>query len=370
MFMQLQIMVIALLTAVACVLPGIFLVLRGVALMSDAISHAVLLGITIMFLLVHNLESPLLIVGAVCAGLLTVVCTELLIQTKRLGKDTAIGLVFPLFFSIGVILISKYARNVHLDVDMVLLGEIAFAPFNRLIIAGVDCGPYAMWLMGIIVIINSTCIRLFYKELALATFDQQFCHVMGYSPIFIHYGLMTLTSITVVGAFDVVGAIVVVALMITPPATAYLLTNRLNMMIVLSVMLGSIAAIGGYGFAYVFDVSIAGAIAMLTGILFIVVLFMAPEKGILGTSIHNRKQKINLAGEILCTYLLQHETMPIATIASVFGWQGSFTNTILNEVVKNEWVMQEKGTLHLTKAGHVFARWLITERTSQSDIRV
>ena len=169
--LHLELMLIAVLTAITCVLPGVFLVLRGVAMMSDAISHAILLGIAGMFLVVKKLDSPLLIIGAAAAGVLTVVCTELIIKSKRLKQDAAIGLIFPFFFSLGVILISYYARNVHLDVDMVLLGELAFVPFNRLLIAGIDCGPYALWVVSVALLINAAFVRFFYKELVLTTFD-------------------------------------------------------------------------------------------------------------------------------------------------------------------------------------------------------
>ncbi len=268
---QLELIFIAILTAISCALPGVFLLLRGVALMSDAISHSILLGIVLMFLVVQQPHSPLLIIGAMMAGLGTVICTEAIINTRRLKKDTAIGLVFPLFFSLGVLLISQYARDVHLDSDMVILGELAFAPFNRLILWGMDIGPYALWLLGAIFIMNSLFIYLFYKELQLVTFDQEYAAVLGFSPTVVYYGLMSITSLTAVGAFDIVGAIVVVALMIVPPATAYLLSKRLPDMIVLSLLLGIIMTLSGYLFAYMWDVSIAGSIATMGGIIFFVV---------------------------------------------------------------------------------------------------
>lgn len=274
--LQLEIISIACITAVACALPGVFLVLRGVSLMSDAISHAILPGIVLMFLLIRSLESPLLIVGAALSGLLTVVCTELLINSQKLKKDAAIGLVFPLFFSLGVILISQYARNVHLDTDMVLLGELAFASLNRLYVGGVDVGSYALWLMGSILALNAVCIFLFYKELKISSFDMVFATILQIKPVALYYLLMALTSITAVGAFDVVGAIVVVALMITPPATAYLCVRRLPAMIMLSCLFGMGAAIGGYFFASWADVSIAGSIAAMSGIIFLATLLFIP----------------------------------------------------------------------------------------------
>lgn len=264
-----ELMIIAIVTAITCCLPGVFLVLRGVAMMSDAISHAILLGITIMFLIVQKLDSPLLLFGAIMAGVATVVGTEMIISARRLKQDAAIGLVFPFFFSIGVILISQYARNVHLDVDMVLLGELAFAPFNRMIVAGFDCGPYALWVVGAALVLNASFIALFYKELVVTTFDATLATMTGFSPIFFYYALMVITSVTAVAAFDIVGSIMVVALMITPCAAAYLLTHRVQDMLVLSIIFAIFSAIGGYLFAVWADVSIAGSIACATGLVFL-----------------------------------------------------------------------------------------------------
>jgi manganese/zinc/iron transport system permease protein len=264
--------------SVTCCVPGVFLVLRGVAMMSDAISHAILLGIVVMFLCVHSLTSPLLIVGASCAGIVTVLCTEMIIKSKRLKQDAAIGLVFPLFFSVGVILVSQFARNVHLDTDMVLLGELAFAPFNRLVLQGIDCGPSALWVMTVALIINLLFVRLLYKELVVTTFDATLATMTGFSPVALYYALMVITSLTTVATFDAVGAIMVVALMITPPSSAYLLTHRVSDMFLLSVIFAILSAILGYLFASYADVSIAGSIASMTGVLFVWALILAPNR--------------------------------------------------------------------------------------------
>jgi manganese/zinc/iron transport system permease protein len=295
---SIQILIVAVLASVACVLPGIFLVLRGVALMSDAISHAVLLGIALMFLWVHNLDSPLLLVGAALAGLATVFLTETVIQTRRLKEDAAIGIVFPLFFSCGVILISLFARDVHLDVDMVILGEIAFAPFNRFYVWGYDLGPSAFYSLGTIVLLNAGFIYLFYKELKLSIFDHDFAYVAGFSPVLLYYALMFLTSITAVGAFDVVGSIVVVALMITPPATASLLVSRLEQMIAVSIILSIAAALFGYAAAAWFDVSIAGSIATVSGLFFLLMFLFSPTKGLLAQMYRRYNQRKKLLQQL------------------------------------------------------------------------
>lgn len=268
-FFQLEIIIITCLVSLVTVLPGIFLVLQGTALMSDAISHAILPGIVIMFLVIKKLDSPLLLVGAALAGLTTVLLTQTIINTQRIKKDAAIGLVFPLFFSIGVLLISLYTRNVHLDTDMVLLGELAFAPFNRLVLFGYDIGPYALWLLLSIVAINIVCITVLYKNLLFSIFDPEGAHVQGFKPNYIYYLLMILTSITTVGAFDCVGSLVVVSLMITPAATAYLLCTHISYLITTSITVSIIASVSGYVLASIADLSIAGSIASMNGIIFL-----------------------------------------------------------------------------------------------------
>lgn len=333
---QLQLLLIAAMTASACALPGVFLVLRGVALMSDAISHAVLLGIICMFLLVKQLHSYWLLVGASFAGLATVIITEWIINTHCLKKDAAIGLVYPLFFSLGVILITLCARNIHLDLDMVFLGELAFAPFNRLFINGHDCGPQALWMMSGIFIFNLILLFIFYKELTLSIFDNIYASVIGMRPRLLYYGLMGITSVTVVGAFDVVGSIVVVALMITPAATAYLLTDQLDFMLILSVIIGIFSAINGYVFAHMFDVSIAGAIACVTGIVFIGALLFSPEKGIVSHWFVSRQKQLKIARKLLHNALKQNVDLVALThdekalfASQTFGWQMRYAKSVV-----------------------------------------
>jgi manganese/zinc/iron transport system permease protein len=357
--LQLEIVIIASITAIACALPGVFLVLRGVSLMSDAISHAILPGIVLIFLLVHSLESPLLLFGAALSGLLTVVCTELLINSQKLKKDAAIGLVFPLFFSVGVILISQYARDVHLDTDMVLLGELAFASLNRIFFFGVDVGSYALWLMSGILALNLLCVWLFFKELQVSAFDAVYSTVIACNPVALYYLLMGLTSITAVGAFDVVGAIVVVALMITPPATAFLCTERLPTMILLSCFFGVCAAMGGYWVAASADVSIAGSIAFMSGVQFIGALLFAPSKGLIGSWFLQKKQEQALAPAILCAYLStrpQNARVKIDLIAVNLGWPLRRLNLSVYSAEAHGWVVMAESGVALTQKGYAYAR--------------
>mgnify|MGYP000521042054 FL=1 len=252
---ELEIQLIAALVAVACALPGCFLVLRRMSMMSDAITHTLLLGIVLAFLATHSLTSPLLILGAASVGLLTVWLAEALQRSRRVSEDSAIGLTFPLLFSIAIILITHYADSVHLDADAVLLGELAFAPFDRMIVGGADLGPKAVWSMGCVAFLNLAALLLFFKELKLATFDPILAALLGFAPAWLHYGLMASVSVTAVAAFQAVGSILVVAFMVGPPAGAYLLTDDLRKMIALSAVIGVLNALAGYWAAEWLDVN-------------------------------------------------------------------------------------------------------------------
>jgi len=360
--LQIEIQLIAAVVAVACALPGVFLVLRQMAMMSDAISHTVLLGIVIMFFLVQSLESPLLILGATLMGVITVSLVELLNRTRLVKHDTAIALVFPALFSVAVILISRFARGVHLDVDAVLLGELAFAPFDRVSFLGLDL-PRALVVMGIVLILNTTLIVLFFKELKLATFDTGLAAALGFSPALIHYGLMASVSVTAVGAFDAVGSVLVVALMVTPAAAAYLLTNNLKRMLGLSALIGVISALGGYWMARWLDANIAGSMATITGLVFLLIFLGAPERGIVAVALRRQRQRWDFAQSMLTIHLLQHEGRPEAQsesradhLVEHLRWLPDHAERVIRYAERKGTVRRQSGQLFLTDTGRIMAR--------------
>jgi manganese/zinc/iron transport system permease protein len=361
--MSLEIQLIASVVAVACALPGVFLVLRRMAMMSDAISHTVLLGIVIGFFIVEDLNSPFLILGAALTGVLTVSLVELLNRTGLVREDAAIGLVFPALFSLAVILISRYAGDVHLDTDAVLLGELAFAPFERFEPFGVDIGPISLYVMGGILLLNLLFILLFYKELKLATFDPGLAAALGFSPAAIHYGLMTMVSITAVGAFDTVGSILVVALMVAPPVSAYLLTDRLPRMLGLSALFGVLSALGGYWLARALDANIAGSMATMAGLLFGLVFLLAPERGLVALARRRARQKWTFAQTMLAIHLLNHEGSPeaaeenrVAHLSEHLRWEPGFAQRVVRLAEREGLVVRQNGHLALTETGRDVAR--------------
>ena len=268
----LTIQLIAILISVACSLLGVFLVLRSMSMLTDAISHTILLGIVLSFFITHKLDSPLLIIGATLVGLLTVYLVELITDTNLVKEDAAIGIVLSVLFSIAVVLISKYTANIHLDIDTVLLGEIAFAPFHTEEIFGFKIASGIINGFSIL-ILNLLVITIFFKEIKISIFDRALALTLGLLPEVFHYLLMSLVSVTAVISFDVVGATLMISFMIGPAATAYMISKNLRRMLIYSALIGAISSILGYHLAVFLDVSISGSIAVVIGVIFFVVLF-------------------------------------------------------------------------------------------------
>ena len=355
-----EIQLIAVIVSVACALPGTFLVLRKMAMMSDSITHTILLGIVIAFFITYDLNSPILIVGAALMGVMTVWLTEMVAQTKLVSGDSAIGIVFPLLFSVAIILITRYAGSTHLCVDTVLLGELAFAPFNRMEVFGVDIGAKAIYTCGLMLIINLTLIILFFKELKLATFDPILASVVGISPVLVHYGLMTIVSLTTVVSFEAVGSILVIAFMIGPPVTAYLLSDDLKTILILSAIFGALSGISGYYFAVALDVSIAGSMAVMTGIIFFIVFLVAPKRGMISVFLMRREQKKIFAETTLLLHLKNHEHSAAAndengvnSICKHLYWEPSKLNKLLPALISSGKVECKNNVLCLTPKGEI-----------------
>lgn len=370
---QLEIQLIASIVAIACAIPGTFLVLRKMAMISDAISHSILPGIVIGFFITQDLNSPLLILLAALTGIITVVLVEYIQKTGLVKEDTAIGLVFPTLFSIGVILIAKNANDVHLDVDAVLLGELAFAPFDRMVISGADVGPKSLWIIGSILLITIALLFTFFKELKVSTFDAGLAASLGFSPAVIHYGLMTVSSITTVGAFDAVGAILVVALMIAPPATAYLLTTNLKKMLLYSVGFGVFSAISGYWLAHGLDASISGSITTMLGIIFLLVYLFAPNKGVIAVLYREKQQRTEV---LLLTFLLHlknhtdERERHVNHLNEHINWQKIRSKTVLDLALKNNMIKFNKNIVSLTEKGDAFTSQAIDYIITNEDAQI
>lgn len=267
------------LVASCCGILGVFLVLRKMAMIGDAISHSVMPGIVIAFLLSGSRDSMLMMFAALVFGLLTTFLIQMF-QNSGIQADASIGVVFTSLFAIGVVLVSLYARQVHLDQDAILYGEIAYVHWNIWVLGGVNMGPKAVWLLGVTLLVIVAVIGIFYKQFKLCAFDSALAAAIGIPVALFHYLLMGLVSMATVSSFESVGAILVVGLLIIPASTAYLLTDRLGVMIVLSVAVGIASTFIGYGAAVMLDASIAGCMVCAASVLFVAVFLFSPSHGI------------------------------------------------------------------------------------------
>jgi manganese/zinc/iron transport system permease protein len=443
------------LISISGALLGTLLLLRKLSLTSDAISHTVLLGIVVAFLILTeglgqapNLSSLWLILGAAAAGVLTVVITEAIANSGLVKSDAALGLAFPLLFAIAVLIVSRYVDDAHIDVDSVFVGEIGLAWANTnshcfdqcdpisitpahpraeigqtcsncqtLGISPRDpqavfeqicsnCGTYsaaAAWrerlidqaptlvyfpkalsVMGVITLLNALFVLLFYKELKLATFDAALAAALGFRPQWLYYGLMVMVSLTAVGAFDAVGSILVVAFFVIPPAGAYLLTDRLSRMMLLSPLVGILGAVTGYelardNFLWVFkvsdvlklvdhwgalggytawDSSISASMVMMLFFWFVAIWLISPRYGLISMLLRRKIQREIFALHLLLGHLQHHQTTPSAEAECAVDqlhdhlkWPPRRTVRILSQARALQWVKVVEGQARLTERG-------------------
>ncbi|EDN9856284.1 iron chelate uptake ABC transporter family permease subunit [Listeria monocytogenes] len=241
---------------------GSFIILRGMSLMGDAISHAVLPGVAISYMMGINF-----FIGAATFGIAAALGIGFVNQKSRIKNDTAIGIVFSVFFALGIILIS-FAKS-STDLYHILFG-------NVLAVRSSD-----MWMTIIIAIIVISLVALFYKEFLVSSFDPVMAEAYGLNVKFLHYFLMLLLTLVTVSALQTVGIILVVAMLITPAATAYLLTNKLSKMIVLASTFGAVSAIIGLYFSYIFNLASGAAMVLVATIIFFIAFLFAPKQGLL-----------------------------------------------------------------------------------------
>lgn len=263
----------SIMVGIICGVIGSFIVLRGMSLIGDAISHAVLPGVAISYMLGINF-----FYGAVVTGILTAVGIGYINQNSRIKNDAAIGIVFSSAFAIGVILIAK--ANSSIDLNRILFGNV------------LSVRPSDMWMTLIIGAIVLLTVIIFYKELLVSTFDPTFAASYGLPNKLIHYVIMVLLTLVTVASLQTVGIILVVAMLITPASTAYLLTNRLSFMIVLAALFGALSSVIGLYVSFVYNVSSGAAIVLVTTVFFLLAFFFSPKEGLVIRALRvNKKRK-------------------------------------------------------------------------------
>ena len=265
-----------------CGLVGCFVILRRMALVGDAISHSLLPGITIAFLLTNSRDTLPMMLGAIAAGITTVVLIEAIRHSSRIKPDAAIGIVFSSLFAIGIILISVFADKIDLDAECVLYGELGFIPLQDIaMFGGVEIGPEPVIRMTIIAVIAIGLLIAFFKEMLVTSFDPGLAASLGINPTRYQYGLTLFLSVVIVSSFESVGVVLVIAMIIFPGATALLITDRLTKAIWLSILFSLLYAVLGFHLATWLEASIAGGMTVIAGFIFGLVWMAAPKRGLL-----------------------------------------------------------------------------------------
>lgn len=366
-FLNISVMIVLTGALVGCAssLVGTFLVLRGNSMLSDAISHSIIFGIVVVWLLTGTASGPVQIVGAALTGVLTVFLTELLFSTRRVKYDAAIGLVFPALFSIGVLLLNLYARDVHIDQHTVLLGEIGFVWLDTVDLAGYEI-PRSLISMSVMTVVNLLFVTVLYKELKITTFDPALAAALGFAPTAIFYALLFLTSATAVAAFDAVGAVLLVAFVIVPPSAAYLLTDRLWVMLAIGIAISIASSISGYYLAVVLDVSIGGMMAVMTGVFLALAFLFGPRYGVIARLHRRRTEREANALWTVAIHLYsheggaqQHEENVARALETHLGWTASHARTVIAQGLTRDLLARQDDLLVLTPKGREHARSIL-----------
>ncbi|WP_158633751.1 metal ABC transporter permease [Tautonia sociabilis] len=321
-------------SSVPCALLGCYLVLRRMSLLGDAISHAVLPGIAVGFLLSGALIGPAIILGAMAVGMLTALLTQLLSNLGRVPEDASMGVVFTSLFAVGVLVITNAARDVDLDPGCVLYGLIELAAIDSRPVFGLEV-PRSFGAMAFALALTIGFVTLLWKELSLVSFDPALATAVGISATVVHYALMAMVAGVTVAAFEAVGSILVVAMLIVPAATAHLLTDRLPRMLLVASAVAVLSAAVGYRLAVLWNTSVAGMMAVVSGGLFASAVVGSPRHGLLGRAWHRLALSLRIAREDVLARLFRAEeespSRPVAS-GSARGWASSAAGRLVGAI--------------------------------------
>lgn len=361
------------LCAMACALPGAQLVLRRRSMMGDAISHAVLPGVAIAFLITATNDPLVMLVGAIVIGILTTVLVDLVQRAGRTEIGASMGIVFTALFALGLVLIRAFADDVLIDPHVVIYGSIELSYLDQVDLLGWSV-PRGAVVNGGSLVINGLLFLLFYKELKLTAFDEPLAAAMGFRPRLVQGVLMAMTAATAVAAFETVGSILVVSMIIVPGATAWLLTDRYGPMLIWTLviaacaaLLGHIAALivpGWFGFE---GMSTAGSMAVMSGVLFGVAWICSPQQGLIAAWCRRVELSRRIVMEDILGLLYRYEEraerdaagLTLADVREALSASPSLVGRALRQVRSTKQVSVQGDVVQLTDSGRTAARSLI-----------
>lgn len=302
-----EITIIAALCAIACGLAGPVLLLRRRVLLGDAVCHSVLAGIAIAYWIHPVVNSPWLRLGAALSGCCAAWGATKLTRILRGRADAALGLVFPLFFSFGALILTIRASDTHLDIDQVLSGNLECSWLERFRLAGRDLGPVAAWNMLLIVLGLFAAGWLCWRDLQLFLFDPEQGQILGRPMLILEILILLLTTSVIVFSFDAMGPILLVALLAGPGICSWFLTRRILPFFLVSVSAGLLSVIAGVGFAGSLDLNLAGSIGMAAFSISLCTLLFAPDHGLIFRIFQARKARVRFVARLLAVHVRHHE---------------------------------------------------------------
>lgn len=343
-------LIAAVITGISCGLIGSFIMLRRMSLLGDALAHAVLPGVVIGFMIAGKGQLAIFI-GAVISGFVTVLLISFVNRNSKIKEDTSIGVIFTGAFALGILLVSQL-KQVHIDLSSYLFGDVLGVSDDDIILSSI--------IMFAIII----SVILFYKQLLITSFDPTLAMSIGISTAAVHYFLMSLLSMTIVTSLQSVGIVLLVAMLITPPATAYLLTERMKPLLFLSAGLGTLAGVTGLFLSYYFNFSSGASMVLVSASFFALAFIFSPKEGILTKAIRRRrKTRFHLAEDIIkAIYKTQgtHDRKQLTTmISDDLGITPSKMDSISGELIRQGMLKADNGYISLTETGKNLAVRLI-----------
>jgi ABC-type Mn2+/Zn2+ transport system permease subunit/Mn-dependent DtxR family transcriptional regulator len=343
-------LIASIITGISCGLIGAFIMLRRMSLLGDALAHAVLPGVVIGFMIAGKGQLAIFI-GAVISGFITVVLISYINRNSKIKEDTSIGVIFTGAFALGILLVSQL-KQVHIDLSSYLFGDVLGVSTDDIILSSI--------IMFAIII----SVILFYKQLLITSFDPTMAMSIGISTAVVHYFLMSLLSMTIVTSLQSVGIVLLVAMLITPPATAYLLTDRMKPLLFLSAGLGTLSGVTGLFLSYYFNFSSGASMVLVSVTFFALAFFFSPKEGVLTRAIRRRKKaQLHLVEDIIkAIYKADRSTgreQVISNISFDLGISASRMKSIVRELIRLGMVNKETNTLTLTATGEKVALKLV-----------
>jgi ABC-type Mn2+/Zn2+ transport system permease subunit/Mn-dependent DtxR family transcriptional regulator len=335
---------------ISCGLIGTYIMLRRMSLIGDALAHAVLPGVVVSFMVAGKSEIALFI-GAVVSGILTVLLIGFVNRNSKIKEDTSIGIIFTGAFALGILLVSQL-KQVHIDLSSYLFGDVL----------GVSSGDITLSLIIMVVII--LCIILFYKQLLLTSFDPTMALTIGISTTLVHYMLMTLLSMSIVAGLQSVGVILIIAMLITPPATAYLLSTSLKKILILSSLFGMISAVIGLYLSYHFNFASGASIVLVAVALFLLAFLFSPKEGVVTKLVRRREtsKQVLIEDVIKLSYRFARDTGKTELtdkIANELGISNSKVSSAMKTMVTKGLLKADNGSYTLTDDGIAYAKRLV-----------